>query len=442
MKVKLALGVAVLAACSEGSGQSPGQRQAQARAERARVQADEGSGDVAGGETSEFSGDISACPEIASSEPLDLDDPEIASWVAMAQGHHEQTLGWRRLVLSDEVAGFAEHTSVSIDVNVLGGRDIVYGGGGNTDYELSGCDGLRARQIELEITLATADGAVAATFRNWFSPGPTASGGMVLDHHGLNPDGSGPFELNGTLDLGLAPALAGTSQVGYDIEFGADSVHGTLSPAVMPDNDAGKSGWWPIEAVFPDDPCGSQGSSIGLDEFFGPLGATPRARYQLMARARGRDVLPAIWKSSLYGDEPSALDVPPPTVVSLDAGEPTRACDFGGSVTVYAPLTVTTADGLVNLTQPFAFNLSDFNYYISEQTSWVPATDFDEQMGIGGLNLESGYGSIYLQNEVDQNSRIEGALEVQQWDAFTHQAAPYPALVWCKGRASCFSETE
>ncbi len=437
MKATLAWGVALLTACGTG----PAQNLEQARAERARAQATEAAGDVAGGETSEFSGDIGACPEIVSSGPLDLEDPEVASWVAMAQGHHELTLGWRRLVLSDEVAGFAEHTSVSIDVNVPRGREVVYGSGGSTDSELAGCDGLRGRQIDLEITLATADGAVATTFRSWFQPAPTDTRGMVLRRDGLNPDGGpGAVDLNGTLELRPDPALAGTPRIRVELEFSADSVRGSLSPEVLPEADSWDlSSWMPIEAIFPDDPCGGGGRSIGLDEFFADLGGTPRAHYQRIATARGCERIAAVWSSSPSHVQPSPLDVPldvpPPTEISLNAGEPTLACAIETSVTVYAPLTVTTADGLVGFTQPFAFKLYDSSTFINERTPWVPAADFNARIGLGGVNLEGGYGSIYFQNDVDLgNASVEGALEVSQWDAFTDRRAAYPVLEWCRGR--------
>jgi hypothetical protein len=363
----------------------------------------------------------------------------------MAQGHHEQTLGWRRLVLSDEVAGYEEHTSVSIDVSVLGGRDVVYGSGGTPGF--TGCDGLRGRQIELEITLATADGAAATTFRDWFQPAPTDTRGMVLRAGGFNPDGRGVIEVNGALELRPEPALGGTPQGWVDIEFSADSVRGSLAFALLLDDDAGSLPLWsPIEAMFPDDPCGSQGRSIGLDEPFTGLVSTPRALYENMVRTRGRETLPAYWTRTPYRTEPSALDLPlnvplpPPTEVTLVAGEPTRACAIETSVTVYAPMTVTTADGRVNLTQPFPFNLYESSAYISEMTPWVPAAEFNEHMGLDGVNIESRYGSVSFYNNLDwRDTWIEGTLEVSEWGDLGDKRAAYPSLKWCRGR-DCWRE--
>lgn len=437
MRARLACGVALLMACGGYSGPS-----AEERAARARPQVTEGVGDVAGGETSEFTGGIDPCSKIVSSEPIDLEveDPELASWAAMAQGHHEQTLGWRRLVLSDEVVGFEEHTTVSIDVNVLGGRENVYGNVyGSTEDGFIDCEGRRGREIGLEIRLATADGAYASTWRNWFTPGPTASRGTVLSMNGANVHDMGDG-LNGTLELGFDPALGGTPRMRVEIEFSAEFVRGRLAPEVLPEDGAGNGApWWPIEGLFPDDPCvslGSDGVTIGLDEYSSAIGGTPRAIYRRMATARAGQRLGAVWRSMPSNVQPSPsdvpVDVPPPTEVSLSAGEPTRACDQTTSVTVYGPLTVTTADGLVNFTQPFGFNLVADSYYVGELTPWVPAADFNANAGLGGVHLDSGYGTIYLQSFVNwQNRWVEGALEVQQWDAFTHERAAYPVLEWC-----------
>jgi hypothetical protein len=75
---------------------------------------------------------------------------------------------------------------------------------------------------------------VATTFRSWFSPGPTDDRGMVLGYYGHTTDGSA-VDLNGTLELGLDPALGGTPLLLVELEFGAGSLQGSLLPSVMPE---------------------------------------------------------------------------------------------------------------------------------------------------------------------------------------------------------------
>jgi hypothetical protein len=213
---------------------------------------------------------------------------------------------------------------------------------------------------------------------------------------------------------------------------------------VFPEDDASNlSLWTPIEAVFPDDPCGSQGHSIGLDEPFGDLIGTPRGTLQRMARAtRWRERIPAVWKKTPYQVVPSEPDVGIPTEVSMSLGEPVRACAVGTSVKVYAPLTVTSADGRVNLTQFFTVDIGVSSAYIVERTPWVPAASFNEQIGIAGVNLEGGYGSLTFVNDVNwQYGWAEGALEVTQWDAFVDEFAGYPVLEWCRA-SGCALATE
>jgi hypothetical protein len=50
----------------------------------------------------------------------------------------------------------------------------------------------------------------------------------------------------------------------------------------------------------------------------------------------------------------------------------------------------------VNFTQPFVFNLYESSAYIVERTPWLPAAEFNEHIGLDGVNIESGYGSVYF----------------------------------------------
>jgi hypothetical protein len=133
--------------------------------------------------------------------------------------------------------------------------------------------------------------------------------------------------------------------------------------------------------------------------------------------------------------------------VSSDAvrgGEPTHACISGDYVTVTAPLTIATADGRVTLTQPITLELFFGNGAAGHgRTAWVPAGDFEAQMGLAGVKLVAdSYGAVEFTNSVDwTEERLEGDLSVQKWEAFTEQPANYPTLQWCKG-PNCFVEPE
>jgi hypothetical protein len=444
MKVELAVGVCLLLACGGSGAGGDG-----ARTEQDPIQSPEAareaarSQQVAGGETSEFSGDIGSCPEIVSTEPLDLDEPDVASWIALAQGSHEPTLGWKRMVSSDAVQGFEEHTSLSIDVNVLRGREVVYGAGGATHDEVGVCDGLSARQLELEVALATSDGAVVAAFRRWFEPlmYEGVPGGIVLVEGRLNPDQDrNPVEFSGSLELGLDPALGGEPALGVSLQFDAESVRGSLSPMRSIRDESyvlNRSSWTPIVGYFPDDSCEGNGDPIGLDEPVESLGGqTPRANYGRLAAEWAREPIPAVWMDKPFG---TVLDEPPPTEVNQRGGEPTHACISGDHVLVHASLTITTADGRVNLTQPFAAELSFGNGARGDRrTPWVPAENFEAETGLPGVNLSvGGYGAIDFSSSVDwSEDRRYGHLWVQKWQAFTEESAGYPVLDWCKGSCS------
>jgi hypothetical protein len=79
------------------------------------------------------------------------------------------------------------------------------------------------------------------------------------------------------------------------------------------------------------------------------------------------------------------------------------------------------------------FNLYESDVVIGEWTPWVPAAEFNEHIGIDGVNIESGYGSVSIYNSLHrQYGWIDGTLEVYQWDAFTDKRAAYPVLHWCR----------
>src|SRR5687768_2826634 len=154
----LALGLSLLVACdsggaNKGSGAPSGASQT-VPSDRALV---------AGGETSEFSGgDVVAdfCPVVTSRTILDLASQDVAPWVGFAQGHHEIPLRWRREFPDDRIRGFAEHTQLLLDVQVLAAEEVVCESApGDTGYETAGYRS-RLRRLELAVEFSSADGAV------------------------------------------------------------------------------------------------------------------------------------------------------------------------------------------------------------------------------------------------------------------------------------------
>jgi hypothetical protein len=120
----------------------------------------------------------------------------------------------------------------------------------------------------------------------------------------------------------------------------------------------------------------------------------------------------------------------------LRAGEPTHACVSGSYIQVHAPLTLTSADGRVNLTHSLATSVADAGGAMTEgQSAWLPAARFEGQMGISGVDFDGAeYGAVFLLNTLDYaDGTVEGSLDVAQWRAFEDEFADYPRLEWCAG---------
>jgi hypothetical protein len=433
MKLKLAAGATLLLACGGGT------ERASTGGEDPRAPGD--AADIAGGETSEFSGgDIDHCLVIASSEPLDLDSTDWAAWVALVEGRHESTLGWRRVFEADTVTGFEEHTRVALDVSVLGGRDVVYGAGDPSSKHAE-CEGLRVQQLELAIEITTADGSVAASYRDWFerSPDEEAAGGERLVAGRLNPDmNRDGVAFTGSLEIDISPAIDGGRALYPHVQFDAEGVRGALVP-VLKSSDLREV--VPIEGFFPDDPCRGSGRPVALDATLDFVEQTPRELFQRVADGWGAAPVAAVWTAR----DGSTTGAPPATEVTLRAGEPTHACVSGSYIQVHAPLTLTSADGRVNLTQSLATSVADDGGAMTEgQSAWLPAARFEGQMGISGVDFDGAeYGSVSLLNNLDYvDGKVEGTLDVAVWrgfeDEFDDGSADYPQLAWCTGESCRF----
>jgi hypothetical protein len=441
MKLKLAVGATLVLACGGGGERgtsSPGE--VSDRGTNSSVDGSDSSGgesELAGGETSEFSGgDISYCPEIVSNEPLDLARAEWAPWVVRVAGRHELTLGWLRLFEADTVTGFEEHTSIVLEVSVIGGRALEYGAGEYSGYELEGCNGQRAEQLGLAFEIATGDGALVASYQEWFQryPDDEAPGGEVLSVGSLHPDRDGDgVAFTGNLVLDISPAFDGDPLLYPNyFSFDANGARGALMPALRASERREAT---PIEGIFPDDPCRGSGRSVPLDADVDFADLTPRQLFQRVASRWEAAPSAATWSTR----DGSSAGLPA-TEVNLRAGEPTLACVSGSSIEVHAPLTLTTADGRVNLTRSVATSVAAQGGASTQgQSTWLPASRFETEMGISGVDFTGAeYGSVSLFNAVGYaDGRGQGSLDVSLWRADGDESADgYPHLTWCQG-VSC-----
>lgn len=398
-------------------------------------------GDVAGGETSEFSGgNIAFCPEEGATYiPLDLAAPGIASWLPLAEGQHELPLRWSpQFAASAAVSGYEEHTNVVLDVHVVSARDVVFGEA-NLGYEGSGCKGSRQRRFELAVDLRTADGALAGSFTHWVSPvtNPELPGGRYLASTSKAGNGSYPlasFSSALALDVDLGEATEQARDLQVFLTLYVAGLRGALGVQLTT---WGPNAWGyvsPIAARFPDDGC-ELALPVPLDERAGLLVDTPRGAYRRVRAQLERSPVPALWRETL---EPPRAGRS--TEVTLSAGEPTHACrDFQG-IYVEAPLTVQSADGLVNHTQTMATRVyvagggaGGVGSASSGNVPLVPSADFARITGLADFDLgDSAYGGVALRSAAAPDGSREGTLSATDW--LDGEERPIePTLAWCDG---------
>jgi len=440
-----ALSLSLLAACGVARRDS----QAPARESGASQSAPAENTLVAGGETSEFSGGnvvFGYCPNVTSRTSLDLARADVAELVALAAGHHEIPLRWRREFPDDRIRGFAERTSLVLDVQVIAAEDVLCESPrDDSNYETSGYRAL-LRRLELAVELSSADGAVRGAFQQPFVTAVAANGERELYGRERLPIG----ELEGTLELGVDPELVTESEtLSVDITFAAPSAYGTLTPWVMLPGPyqmgGGRPSWVPVSGAFPAPGEGCEaGSSVPLDEPIDFLGDTPRAAYDL-ARARfPAQPLRAAWQDTWH--DPSSLSW---TELALSPGPATHACLNGRDLDVYASLRLESADGQVQMEpvvvarvglQPAAAGQARtaHDFSLSASGRWTPRAELEAKAGIRDLDLGlADYGAVFLyQTFNSEDDKLQGELSVRKWQDHLDSSLEHPVLLWCSG-AGC-----
>jgi hypothetical protein len=401
-----------------------------------------GAAEYAGGETSEFSGGsmpLGYCPIEESRTALDLEQDDVASWLALATGQHTIDLRWRKLFPDPAIRGFEESTTLSLDVTPISAEDVVCRTGGAGGYEAEGIDGQIQRRFELGIELSTADGAVQARFPARFFPlrdGNDAGQPILVGGIGL------PLaDVAGTLELGVDPALFGATQtLSVQLTFDGQAPRGTIESWVTLYD--GKR-WSPVTATFPAPTAGCDvGSLVPLDEPYPPLGVTPRAAYEELRALFPQGPVTGAWLDELEGPvTPGDL---PWADVSLRAGEPRHACAPGDStgIHIYTSLRIETADGRVraepSVVADIGFTASRPRELTASMTStsgWITRPEFEASAAVPELELgRAEYAAFNLYQSLSAaDDQLQGELRLLKWERYRARGVDKPALRWCAG---------
>ncbi len=418
-----ALFVANLAlACTEGDLNRAREPSA-AQPEADELDVSDPAGLSQGGETSEIGGQIEYCPERAS-EARDLRDPEVAALAAMAEGHHELTLAWRREFLMDTITGFQPSTSVSLDVTVLGARDVEFGA--VTDSGES-CEGGPELQLDLNVQIQTADGVLSGSFEHRVTAkaaiAPTS--GRQLWTTWQPGGGIYPLEnFSSSLDVGMGSDQEVRGRLWVRLVFDGSSVRGELTPVILSETEA--RSWPPVVGRFPDDGCAYIERPVLLDAVpVGFIQDTPRTVYdRIHSVLEARGPFPAHWET---GET---------TEMTLRAGAPTHACQFSSLIYIHGSERIETADGNVDFEHPVIvrFTSGGTSAVVGGLSAAIPSDAFEPTTGIRGIDLEGmEYANVELGNGVTfYDSSVRGSIRVHKWPDL-YRLETYPALDWCIG---------
>lgn len=372
-------------------------------------------------------------------EPLSLERPELKPWLERVSGHHEASLGWKKLYVTDRVRGYDESTTLSMDVVVLAAEDAIY-----TPGPASECGPSFQRSMDVEVQLATGDGALRGSFRHSLVFVPSYSGedgaprlesnqGVSLELESL----ANTFELEVDPLLGIDPESV-IRQLTVFFSFQEDGIHGSLQPmlSTLPDAAGNRHPWAPIEAVFPHD-C-SEGEA--LDEVWTELGGAPRALYEAYASRWPTQPMTARYvdpEDFPRSDRPLAE-----TRVTVSVGPLGRVCDVHDrGLRFFGPLLLETADGRVRFAHEMETDL--VGHASSLESPLAPAGEFERSLGIQGVDLgTSTHGRVQFSNTFGAGfAEMFGRLRVASASPLERSPVT-PALVWCAGRATCEPATE
>lgn len=245
---------------------------------------------VAGGETTDFSGDVSCSTR--SLTPVQRDSAiarefDADAVIARLERPLLTSFGWRRGPGGSVATGYERETQAQIRVEVQG---VAHGELESVSNGEPCGDYLR---LDARVQLSTRDGSLSGSFERPFRVW-RGSSVAYLNALGIE-DSEAPIDLrefSGSLDLKLDPAREHAGAVALSLAVGPDAAFGSLFVEVqyLDVPDTARARVSPLRAQWPSEGCDADWAPVELDAAINPSDGRSARDYW----ARRRDRLPQV----------------------------------------------------------------------------------------------------------------------------------------------------
>ncbi len=384
---------------------------------------------VAGGETTDFSGDR-VCG-VAHMESIEQDGALAGEYGAdsvlsrLAQPLRS-SVGWRRGAGGSRVTGYERETEVEIRVEVLGLSHA------ELRHEDTGDPCGDFLQLDARIHIETTDGALKNTFAR---PLSVQRGSDTASATWLGIEGSSPpvdlRQFTGTLDLKLDAERPHSGSVGLSLSVGPDRLSGELYVFTRYlDQDGGLNAVLaPMRAQLPSDGCDPEYVRVAPDASINPVDGRSARDYW----DRRRQSLDAVYPMSAAWLDGSVTDV------DLELGELESACMSPTGLYGYVngPLEVRSADGRLATVQlaRVAFRTDEDAFeYVTVEGEPTARAGFVEEVSAPGIEWADDFEARFeLYSRHDEGGAPSGSVNVIGFDGEGHNRL---YLSWCS-RGDC-----
>ena len=335
-----------------------------------------------GGETGDLSPPMPAVCEYVR-EPIDLDDTSLGfaprEILAYVEGEHEIPMRWQEEPYAEHerATGFDEETMLQLEI-----RNAEVSRVRATPTEESTpeayCEDYL--EIDVDVTLATADGAIAGEMENVTIHTPT--------HHYAYGHAVRPLtNFSGTLDLHPDEARPHGGSLSLRLWLREGSVRGALTPSLWYADESDSEGMplrtSTVEAQWPADECPPSSLPLSGDDLL--PGIADRTLDDLIDGARARmDAANPIASTDLD--------------IDIEIGDVFNACLVesvppGGTIVAKSTARIATSDERLMLDEEVSFELMFTslgvlaNVAVAFESEIVPAADFEETCGYADVDF-------------------------------------------------------